>query len=270
MKIFNNILYMLIVGSYLFKPRFLAAKTQEVTILADNAYPPYSFVEDGKAKGIYVDIIKEAAKRLVPYYKIKLITYPWKRALHEIKKGTAFAIIPPYQHISKRPYIWPYSLQILKEEVIAFCNKDIDLLAHINASSAKDSPPIIIGINAGYLLLNKKLEQAKLANKIVFSENRSTQSNIMKLISNRIDCYLNDKYSTYHEFARIKKEGAINVDGIKESFLIMIQTGHIGYTNAPLHPFLYKDDFVLRMDEALSQLKSSDTYQNIIDRYTIR
>jgi polar amino acid transport system substrate-binding protein len=57
MKNYNKIFFMLIVWSYLFMPKLLAAKTQEVTILADNGYPPYSFVEDGKPKGIYVDII---------------------------------------------------------------------------------------------------------------------------------------------------------------------------------------------------------------------
>jgi polar amino acid transport system substrate-binding protein len=261
---------MLVLLYSFFVSESFALATQEVIILADDDYPPYAFVENGKARGIYVDIVKEAAKLLAPHYKVKIAAYPWKRALYEIKKGTAFAILPPYQHINKRPYIWPYSVQILKEEVFAFCNKDINLVEHINAKTTKRKHPIVIGVNAGYLLLNKKLKQAKKENKIVIAENKSTQSNIMKLYANRLDCYLNDKYSTYNVLSHLKKETTINFDNIREAFLVMIQTGHIGYTDAPTHTFLFKDDFILRMDEALSTLKSSDTYQKIISSYTVK
>jgi polar amino acid transport system substrate-binding protein len=254
----------------IFVPKIFGATTQEVTILADDGYPPYSFIENGKAKGIYVDIVKEAAKLLAPQYKVNFVAYPWKRALYEIKKGTAFAIIPPYQRIKERPYIWPYSVKIIKEEVVAFCNKNIDLLEHINNETIKHIPPIVIGVNAGYLVLNERLEQAKKENKIVISENKSTQANIMKLSTKRIDCYLNDKYSTYNELSKMQKEITINFDNIKEALLVMIQTGHIGYTDASTHTFLFKEDFILRMDEALSHLKSSNTYQNIIDKYTVK
>jgi len=270
MKKYNNKIIILILLYSIFVPEIYANATQEVTILADDSYPPYSFIENGKVKGIYVDIVKEAAKLLAPLYKVNVVAYPWKRALHEIKKGTAFAIIPPYRHIQQRPYIWPYSVQIMKEEVIAFCNKEINLLEHINTKSSQRKYPITIGVNAGYLLLNEELEQAKKENKIIIAENKSTQSNIMKLYTKRIDCYLNDKYSTYNEFSKMRQKRKVNFDNIKEALLVMTQTGHIGYTDASTHTFLFKNDFILRMDEALSILKSSDTYQKIIDTYTVK
>jgi polar amino acid transport system substrate-binding protein len=270
LKEHNKKSLMLILLYSLFMSKTFAIETQEVTILADDGYPPYSFIETGEVKGIYVDIVKEAAKLLAPHYKVTIVAYPWKRALHEIKKGTAFAIIPPYQHIKVRPYIWPYSVQIIKEEVIAFCNKDINLLEHMNAKTTEHNPPIRIGVNAGYLILNEELEQARKENKIIIAENKSTKSNIMKLYARRVDCYLNDKYSTYNELSKMQKETKISFDNIKEAFLVMIQTGHIGYTDASTHTFLFKDDFILRMDEALSQVISSNTYQNIIDSYTAK
>lgn len=187
-----------------------------------------------------------------------------------MKKGTEFAILPPYQHIKERPYIWPYSVQILKEEVIAFCNKDINFLQQINAKTTKHKPPLVIGVNAGYLLLNDMLKRAKKENKIVIAENKSTRSNIMKLYAKRLDCYLNDKHSTYSELSNIKKITTINFDNIKETLVVMIQTGHIGYSADPTRKFLFKEDFILRMDDALSRLKLSDSYQKIIDSYTVK
>jgi len=261
---------MLILLQLMFAPQAFAVMVQEVTILADDSYPPYSFVENGKAKGIYVDIVKESAKSLAPHYKVNIVAYPWKRALHEIELGTAFAILPPYQHIKKRPYMWPYSVQIMKEEVIAFCDKDINLLEHINTRTTQQESPIIIGVNAGYLLLNEELEQAKELKKIVIAENKSTQSNIMKLYAKRISCYINDRYSTYNELSKMRKTRKINFDNIRESLLVMTQTGHIGYTDASTHTFLFKTDFIRRMDDALSRLIHSNIYQKIVDKYTVK
>ena len=63
------------------------------------------------------------------------------------------------------------------------------------------------------------------------------------------------------------KEKSINFNNIKETLLVMSQTAHIGYTNNSTHSFVFKDDLILRMDEALSRVLSSGEYQNIINRY---
>jgi len=246
-----------------------AETVHKVTILADEYYPPYSYVENNELKGIYIDIVKEAAKRLKPSYEVNLAAIPWKRGLRELQKGTSFALLPPYKHIEKRSYIWPYSVPMMKEHVVAFCHKDINLSDHIKPQTVKNTKPLYIGVNAGYLILNKKLEQAKKANNISILENKSTSANIKKLFYNRLNCYINDKYSTIWELKNIAKEIDINFDNIKESLLVMTQTAHIGYTNNPSHPFEFKDDFIIRMDEALSSVLSSKVYREIINRYVL-
>lgn len=266
MSIFTKIIITIICFN-LFSPKLYAAPMQEVTILADDSYPPYSFVENGKLQGMYVDIVKEAAKLLEPNYKVNVVAYPWKRALHELEEGTAFALLPPYKHIEKRPYIWPYSIPIVQEVVVAFCHKDINLVEQIDPKANKSIDPLLIGINAGYLILNQELEKAEKAKKIIVRENKSTFANIMKLFFNRLDCYLNDRHSTYWELSQLTKEREINFDNIKETLVVMSQTGHIGYTSTPTHNFLFKDDFTPRMDKALSSVLSSSKYQQIVNRY---
>jgi polar amino acid transport system substrate-binding protein len=244
-----------------------ATEVTQVTILADDSYPPYSFVENGKLKGIYIDIVRQAATLIESHYKINIIAIPWKRGLLEIEMGKSFALIPPYKHIQKRSYIWPYSIPLMKEHVVAFCQKGINLSKYINPTKIKKQPPLMIGINAGYLILNKKLEKAVHRKDIIISENKSTSSNIMKLYTKRLDCYFNDKNSTHWELSQLSKKSSINFENVREALLVMTQTAHIGYTNAHGHDFEFKDDFVLRMDDALSNLISSGTYQEIINQY---
>jgi polar amino acid transport system substrate-binding protein len=244
-----------------------ATETQRVTILVDDSYPPYSYVENGELKGVYIDIVRASSKLLSSRYHVKLVAVPWKRGLSEVKEGRAFAILPPYKHIEERSYMWPYSLSIMTENVVAFCHKDIKLQEYIRQPSKTTITPLNIGINAGYLILNQYLQQAVKLNNVVIQENKSTSANIMKLYLGRIDCYLNDRFSTQWELSKLRQKRDINFDNIKEALLVMSQTAHIGYTDNENHEFYFKSDFVLRMDEALSTLMSSDKYQEIIDRY---
>lgn len=244
-----------------------AKEIQQVTILADDSYPPYSFLENGELKGIYIDTVRESAKLMSSKYEVTIVAVPWTRGLRIIKEGKAFAILPPYQHIKKRHYIWPYSLPLMTENIVAFCHKDINLFEYISQPSEKKSSPLNIGINTAYLILNESLQQAKITNKIVIRENKSTYANIMKLYARRIDCYLNDKFSTLWQLSKMSKENHVNFDNIEENLLVMSQTAHIGYTNNKNHGFLFKNDFILSMDKALSVFISSEKYQKILSRY---
>jgi polar amino acid transport system substrate-binding protein len=264
---YYNIFILLIICQSIIVPNLYAASVQRVTILADDSYPPYSFVDNDQLRGIYIDIIKAAAKLIEQHYKVKIDPVPWKRGLQGLEKGTSFALVPPYKHIKKRPYMWPYSVPIMKENVVAFCHKDIDLLGHLKPQAMKSNAPLIIGINAGYLILNPKLEQAKNKKNIAISENKSTTLNILKLYHKRLDCYLNDKFSTLWELSNMKKEKKINFNDIREVFLVMTETAHIGYTNINPDTYPFKDDFILRMDQALLSVISSDEYKEIINRY---
>lgn len=259
--------FYIVIYSFIMNFNLNAVEIQKVTILADENYPPYTFVENGVLKGIYVDIVMESAKLISARYKVEIVGVPWKRGIETIKAGKALAILPPYKHLDKRRYMWPYSLPLLTENVVAFCHKNIDILKFIRNPNKKIIAPLNIGINTDYLILNKELEQAKEQNNIIVRENKSTSANIMKLYFGRIDCYLNDKLSTLWELSKISKDSNVNFDNIFEALLVTPQTAHIGYTNDDNHSFHYKGDFVLRMDKALAKFMSSNKYQEILSRY---
>lgn len=257
----------IIIYSFIINFNINAQEIQKVTILADENYPPYTYLEDGEMKGIYVDIVMESAKLIGSSYKVEIVGVPWKRGLETIKAGKALAILPPYKHVEKRRYMWPYSLPLMTENVVAFCHKNIDIFKYIRNPNKEIKTPLNIGINTDYLILNKELELAAELNNIILRENKSTSSNIMKLYFGRIDCYVNDKLSTLWELSKISTDRDVSFDNIKEASFVIPQTAHIGYTNSDSHNFPFKNDFVQRMDKALSKFISSDKYQEVITRY---
>lgn len=246
-----------------------SAKQQEVLIVADDSYPPYSYVENNEIKGIYIDLINLAAQRLAKDYKIKFVAMPWKRALQEVKLGNAFAVIPPYIHSHKRDYIWPYSAALAYERVVAHCHDSIDLREHLMMQDDKSNKQSInVGINAGYMILNERLSQAKAQGLIKVWENRSTKANVLKLINRRIDCYLNDPLSTKWVLKEITADNeSLNFKEIHQTIEVMVQTAHIGYSSDENNRFKFKEDFVKRFDKALAAVKRENALDKIVAQY---
>jgi polar amino acid transport system substrate-binding protein len=245
----------------------LANNAKQVTILADDGYPPYSYVENNELKGIYVDVVRAAAKLISKSYQVTLEGVPWKRALMQVKEGRVLGILPPYKHIADRDYIWPYSVAIMSETVVAYCQNEINIIEYFNSSSTLTLPPLPlnIGINSGYIIFSEEIIKAIADKRIVVWENKSTDANIMKLQSKRLDCYLNDRLAIQYELMKLSKIHNLDFDNVSESLIVMSQTGHIGYSDN--EKFSFKSDFVLRMDKALSQVLNSAQYLKIVDQY---
>ncbi len=242
----------------LFTTRSFAEPQYRVSIMVDESYPPYTYMINGELNGIYVDLVRQAARLIDSKYQVELVPVPWKRGLADLEHGTAFAIMPPYKHIQKRPYIWPYSVPLLEEVVVAYCNSGFTLknIEHRDTSET----PINLGINAGYLILDDVLTQALAQNKIQVWENKDTYSNVMKLVKGRIDCYLNDRLSTVLVMRNIKRsEPDIDLNGVLEDRVILRRTAHIGYVKDGLEQYPYKLDFIAQMDEALLKVMASQT-----------
>lgn len=254
-----NLVFLLLVWCL---PTMLKAQDSFIVhILADDEYPPYSYVENGKLTGIYVELVKKAALLLKPTYHIKLVPMPWRRALALIENGEAFAILPPYKHLELRPYIFPYSIPLFEEHVVVYCHRRFNLTAFFNNETKKR--PVNLGINSGYMILNDKYLAAVDDNRIILRENKSTSANIKKLIKGRIDCYVNDKL-TIEQGLKAERPTTSIYKLFTKKDEISTQTAHIGYSNVGQGNFPFKNDFVDKMNKAIATVKVQYPIEHII------
>ncbi len=72
----------------------LHAKPQRVTIFADDAYPPYSYAENGRAVGIYPEILR-AADVLMTEFEIDLQPIPWATWAQATRSRKNFCFASP-------------------------------------------------------------------------------------------------------------------------------------------------------------------------------
>lgn len=240
-----------------------------VKIYADDGYPPYSYEEKGKAIGIYPDILIKLNSYL-KNYTIELEPIPYKRGLKMLETGDGFAIIPPYIR-KERDYILPYSDELLKESVAVFCNDSVLKKKRVNFP--EDYKGITFGVNAGFIIAPIIEENFKNKN-FLKDESRDIDSAIQKLISGRIDCYVNDKMSIYHTVNKMKKDSK-NYELIKDKIakfklnfvkVVSFETAHIGYAKKS-DKFPFKNEFIEIANEGIKKMKQNGEIDKILNNY---
>lgn len=245
------------------------AEDIEVTIYADANYPPYSYFEEGELKGIYTRIIKVAVSRMKGY-KVNLVAVPWKRGLRLIENGEGFAIYPPYFHVEKRPYIWPYSMPILDERVIVMCREELFFRA-LRLNWPEDYYGLVIGINAGFHLGGDAFWQAVKEGEISVSEVKGNRENILQLGLKRIDCYLNDRISILWELKQLKLNGEYDEAGkhvvLMEGATVSIEQGFVGFTDMDKGKYPFKEDFKKQLDVVIYNMRRTGEMQKIVNDF---
>jgi len=237
-----------------------AHATEKIVIYGDDDYAPYSYLEDGQFKGIYVKILQEAAKKLAPDYVIELQAIPWKRGLAELENGKSFALFPPGLK-SERTYIQPYSVSLYRETVVLFCSDKIMHRPHSNFPD--DYIGLTIGVNLGFLL-SDRLILASRQGKIILDAAKGNETNLKKLARQRIDCYASDRTAARYSLKRLGS--SLGPDFIlQEAIELSGEDTFIAYSsrNNPA----YKTDFINKMNATIELMKQDGEIRKIENDY---
>lgn len=240
-----------------------AAASETVIIEGDDAYPPYSYVEDGQFKGIYVELIKIAAKQLAPQYTVVLEPTPWKRGLKNLEEGKSLALFAPIYN-KERSYISAYSTPLYRETVVLFCTDAV--MDKSPRTFPEDFAGLTIGANLGFFL-GEQMASASKAKVVTLSESKDS---LQKLQSGEIDCYANDRLATYNSFNTLRdKQRRSNLTRFSDFRLNPAQEltsaeTYIAYGAASQAS--YKDDFIQQMNSALEQVKKNGVINQLIGR----
>ncbi|MCH8622402.1 ABC transporter substrate-binding protein [Undibacterium sp. TS12] len=248
----------------------LAADPTEVTVYADESYPPYSYAENGEAKGVYPAIFVKAFERM-PAYKVKIKPVSWKRGLMLLETGQGLALFPPYNRPLERPYI-TLSEPVLTEQVVVFCTENVMKTRKRLSAWPEDFYGLKIGINAGFSVGGDKYKKAVKESKLYEDQAPGNRSNILKLLLGRIDCYANDRLSILWEIERIKADGlyAEGSQAIVETVVISQELAYLGYTNRDNGRYAYKTEFSRLLNQVLTEMKKSGEVQKIVEEVLSR
>lgn len=234
---------------------------EKVILYGDENYAPYSYVEGGRFKGMYVDILKQAAQRLKPAYDVTLLPVPWKRGLADLEFGSAFALFPPGLK-RERTYIDRYSAAIYRETVVVFCNDAVMTVPRKNFPD--DFAGLTVGVNLGFLLSDRLMQAAKLGT-VKLESAKNNEANLKKLAGRRIDCFASDRAAARYAARLLEPYFATSSFKLQEAVELSGEDTFIGYSvkNQPA----YRADFIAKMDAALEAMKRNGQLAKIVAEY---
>lgn len=226
------------------------AKTLRLVTLE---YPPYEYTEEGKLKGLAVEVIKRTFKEMKQPITIEVL--PWARAMRYIKNGNRDAVFTAFK-TPQRERFADFSNQVLMQQAVSlFVRKDSKIEYD---GDLKKLTPYSLGVvrEISYgLILDSAIKDKSFRR--VEEANEGTQ-NFGLLLNQRVDMVASTKFGGYHILRLLKRK-----DDVKE-LPVSIQKlpSYIAFSKVRKLTKI-RDQF----DSALSRLKASGEYQKIIDDY---
>ena len=262
-KIKKNVLYFLLLvissvcteGSFAFdKHRVLEAATLE--------YPPYQYIENNQAKGIAVEIIKEAIRR-TGVNGVNFSFYPWNRAVLMTKTGHSDILFNAGKNKERQQWGEYVESTLIQQKYVLFKIKDSSFSVSPDLNNEQD---LIIAIRLGYLYGSGKFRQSidtgKFKN-VIFS--KSTEQSVAILLSKKADLFVGDYLPVMHY---LKKNGLLDkIDivselGTTDILVVLKWPTYILFSKKTI-----SKQYVDEVNTVMEQMKLDGTYQRIYSKY---
>ncbi len=214
---------------------------------ADQNFPPFSFVENGTLKGIYVDIVKEVMKEVGIEYKIS--TYPWARVVRVTDNSEvdfSFPWVGKPERFKKYLMVGP-----IHEGRNVFAVKKSSTVTY---ETLNDISGLTVGTVRGYSYGSDLFDNATN-----FKKDDAAKDNInilKKLTGGRVDLIIGDQYVLAAEAKKLGLLGEIK-------FLPKAVTNVLRYATFPKQNKVQADKFKAGLDKIIA----SGEYQKILDKH---
>lgn len=240
-----------------------------ITILVDDAYKPFSYLEDKQVRGLYSDILR-AASQNIPDFNIELKAIPWERGKHLVKTGAELAIAPVFFHGHDWPYLYPYSIPLYREDVALICN------TKVKQSNSRKWPAgyteFSIGNMRGFdgwggLEFRELVEQKSIS----YQEVGSAEQLILMVAMGRVDCILMEEFAFAYHMRIIRESNDIDSRGHLALFTAEIVGSdytYVGYSEAAISSGKFPNQYEFRkaLDIALYKMHKSGELSLVISK----
>ncbi len=234
---------------------------REVTIYVADNFPPYSFETGQVPQGIYVSIINEIFSR-IEGYRPKIEAVPTIRAKEYLRTGRGFAMVPAHKSHNDRNI---YSDALLTERIITVCTDDV-FDENNRQKWPEDYQGLVVGFRRGDDTNFLGTGAQPLAKGVRVTPTDNIVSNMKKLLSGRIDCYITESLSFLFELQVLSKEGFYNrnlAPPFTKGADVMVREAH----------FMFGEDteedqeLSKRISEIVSEMRTSGLIDDIIASY---
>lgn len=235
---------------YLIAPGAVAGSVTLVTAY----YPPFAYEENGRQKGIAVDLLKEAFARMHQEMRIEFVPFP--RAIAMVKNGEADAIFPFAISADREKFVRyptemlvsdPATLFVRADSTVVF-DPDMSKLARYSFGKQRAA---VTGLSF--------VEELR-KNSARIDESIDQEQNILKLIAGRFDIALGPNLVVQYAAKRMGKSSEIKVlyPGISDG------TAYLAFSKQ-------KDNraLIARFERTIRKMRHDGSYDDIFRAYAM-
>ena len=224
-------------------------------------YPPYEYSELGEAKGIAVDIIREALER-AGVAEVDFNFYPWKRAVFSVQHGQSDLLFNAGKNSARQKWGYFVDSVLIQQSYVLFKRADQELQV---APDYSDSQQLAISVRRGYLYgdgeFRLALDQGKFAD-ILYAD--STKQSVDQLLEGRVDVFVGDLLPVKHYLKVQGLEAKIDIVKHRQQPMEVLSW--------PTYMLFSKQRvskaFVDQVNLAMEQMKSDGSFSEIVQRYS--
>jgi len=233
----------------------------KVSVYTERNNKPFSYYENGVAKGIHVDLLKSIFSR-IQGYAIELEATPLHISSEKIKNDEILVLYNSFYNQQNGLDIAKHTNPILYQDVSIYCNKEFgnDKIewptGFTNLTVAKN--------NNFSVKFTKKYFDIAATNKITLIDVNSTSNGLLALSDKHVECYIGDDIAIKSELRKLIQttKESHKFEKIKKITTIAKGDIYLGFSD---NYFPYKDDMIKKINLAIKSISHSDEIQDIID-----
>lgn len=242
---------------------------QEVTIYVDDGYRPFSYAKDGRAEGMYIDVLRAVFDQM-KLYRVTLKPIPWQRGKKLMEEGKGFGLAPAFFHGHDWSYLYPYSLPFYTETISAFC------VDSVLTEPRPNWPWDYVGLRVGNVYGfdgwgGKDFYKLVQSGRISYDYAQSSSCNILKLGARRLDCIMMEERAFEHEMKRLEEKGTYESGFavLEKGTVISSDPVYIGYSRPAIESgrYPFHQNFRQTFDSILYRMLKSNEVDSIMNAY---
>jgi polar amino acid transport system substrate-binding protein len=158
------------------------AQAADIAVFSGDGSPPKMYLQDGKSRGILVDILQYADQHM-PQHQFQVKLFPWARAYQQALVGRGGVAGLSWTH--RRDDLFDYSEPLFFDEVVIVVRKGHEF----RFNSIDDLKGKRLGVVHG-AAFGEAFDKAQKAGFFIVDGDSGAQNRIQKLLRGRIDCAL--------------------------------------------------------------------------------
>ncbi len=175
-----------------------------LTLVTSN-FPPYSMEEGGQAKGVAVELVKEAFSRM--HQDIKIVFVPFARGIEMVRNGQADAIFPFALRQERKQFFNYPTEKLLSDPGALFVRADSTI--NFDGDFAKLAN-YSIGMQRG-TYHGDAFMQAIQTYQLRIDETTDQERNVRKLLANRVDIVVGPRLVVQDAARRMDEDASIKL-----------------------------------------------------------